>query len=369
MMAFMHHEILVNGEPLGGGWVIEAVTDWGLRPGSLPRYYLQSPEGVKRELDPSRDWIIVDGTLTWGTPSYGSAGPMPAPLAPEPDRLTGKIIGYRGWTLDGYRLRSANHHQHGGFWNIGPNRAECRIEARRAFLGSTGRPVDAAPAGHAAPHRDCECGLYAYFDVRRENNPHGFGPELVWGAVAAWGRVEVHASGFRAEYAEPVVLGYHPRDPYEDVIKHQAIAGELGLPFVRFDELAAEAAKHGRPVPEGMRPAAPPSSLYPTFAPCAWRVGAVAEPSFASGGPLSGLLEQYRQQANAFGVQWPAYSPAPASPPPKTKKGICATIGYPGPPNHRKYRKGDRVKDRNDVIWQCVSGGKPGVWGREETSE
>lgn len=305
-------------------------------------------------------------------------------------RLTSKIIGYRGWTLDGYKLRSANHQQHGGFWNIGPNKAQCRIEARRAFL-SQGSPwmlgaLDVgqhAPPDHDAPHPDCECGLYAYFDVHRENNPHGFDTDLIWGAVAAWGRVEVHSSGFRAEYAEPVVLAYSPRDAYEDVVNLQTIAGELGLPFVTFDELPAEAAKHGQTVPKDMRPSTPYG--FASGGP----VGSAIFTFKANSSPLLEAMKNASQQiprTRALGAAMteremreamllPTPHPwtfellhsstvrAPTSPKLRAK-GIKKTLKTNGPPTLGKWQLHDRVKDRRAIIWVCVKPGEPGSWER-----
>lgn len=189
-------------------------------------------------------------------PPSPPSGASPTRPQPELIRSQNKLIGYRGWTLDGYKLGSANRRQHGGYWTIGPNKAECRKTARATFLANGDAAAVPSDSEHDAPHPDCECGLYAYFDIHRENNPHNLKPD-VWGAVVAWGRVEVHQSGFRAEYAEPVAFGYSPRDAYEDVRRIEAVAGELGLPFVTFDELEAEALKHGQLVTEEMRPVPP----------------------------------------------------------------------------------------------------------------
>ena len=60
---------------------------------------------------------------------------------------------------------------------------------------------------HAAPQPDCECGLYAI-------HPFAFAPDWIFhmgeaaviGLVEAWGRIELHPIGFRAERARPKVL-------------------------------------------------------------------------------------------------------------------------------------------------------------------
>lgn len=378
------NECLVNGEPLANGWSIECATDWVSGPS--PRFCLRSPEGTLCQLDERCDWVIIDGKLVWGTPQKTS--PHAVPPGSGPDRITGKIIGYRGWTLDGYKLRSANHKQHGGFWNIGPNKAVCRIEARREYL-TQGHPwmlgaLDVgrlAPPGHDAPHPDCECGLYAYFDVRRENNPHNYRPgDLIWGAVAAWGRVEVHSSGFRAEYAEPVVLAYSPRDAYEDVVNTQTIAGELGLPFVTFDELPAEAAKHGQTVPESMCPAPTPGfasgapvSVFTSKANASPVVESLKKMQEEILGYMHGITEREMRatflptSVPAWETQWIVRNVSGVALRPKPvlrEKGIKKTLKTNGPPTLGKWQLNDRVKDRRAIVWVCVKPGEPGTWER-----
>lgn len=72
------------------------------------------------------------------------------------------------------------------------------------------RPRSRAGGPHLAPHPDCGCGIYAFhpgrLDARRELLDKLARCEAggVLGAIAAWGRVEVHAQGFRAEWARPV---------------------------------------------------------------------------------------------------------------------------------------------------------------------
>lgn len=34
-----------------------------------------------------------------------------------------------------------------------------------------------------------------------------------------------------------------------------------------------------------------------------------------------------------------------------------------------KYRKGDRVRDFDGIVWCCEKGGRPGHWEREATGE
>jgi hypothetical protein len=69
-------------------------------------------------------------------------------------------------------------------------------------------------------------------------------PDLIGGVVVLWGRVELHATGMRAEHARVVALelplsrGRKRRNLVE-------VAKGLGVPAVRHRELVAAAAEHG----------------------------------------------------------------------------------------------------------------------------
>jgi hypothetical protein len=72
---------------------------------------------------------------------------------------------------------------------------------------------------HQAPHPDCECGIYAYHRFGQVfNRRHLFGALMttlnekipfVVGAVQLWGKLEVHETGVRAQYAKPVLFIEH----------------------------------------------------------------------------------------------------------------------------------------------------------------
>ena len=52
---------------------------------------------------------------------------------------------------------------------------------------------------HAPPVADCMCGLYALTDPA--DRRLDFRADQAVGAIAAWGDLEVHRTGFRAEHA------------------------------------------------------------------------------------------------------------------------------------------------------------------------
>ena len=59
---------------------------------------------------------------------------------------------------------------------------------------------------HPAPDNDCDCGLYAKHDIMKY--PIGLQSGLGYGAVKAWGRLQIHHDGFRAANAEIIALTY-----------------------------------------------------------------------------------------------------------------------------------------------------------------
>jgi hypothetical protein len=81
------------------------------------------------------------------------------------------------------------------------------------------------------------------------------GCELVRGLIAAWGQVEVHYDGFRAQYAKPVAIAI-PQGKRDAAIA-RAVAAEYHLPTVPESELERVAGEFGSVVPEDLRPPKP----------------------------------------------------------------------------------------------------------------
>ncbi|MQA75978.1 MAG: hypothetical protein GEU88_16870 [Solirubrobacterales bacterium] len=115
--------------------------------------------------------------------------------------IAGRIHGIRVWRLDwaggDARLR--------GF-----NACAWESDGRATVAECAGRWHAGNP--HAAPDPQCACGLYATHPhsaevalaLLDEEEP----PRLssIAGVVEAWGRVELHEDGFRAQYARPVAF-------------------------------------------------------------------------------------------------------------------------------------------------------------------
>jgi hypothetical protein len=207
-------------------------------------------------------------------------------MAKEP--LDGEVVGYRMWALTPHGLASSNSGMH--TWHLGENHAKCLATRYRMYRhamhewGGPQLPADTASAireippdtDHRAPDRSCECGLYAVHGPWDNALGHFFcdGPR-VYGAVSAWGKVEVHHHGFRAEHATVVAIAASPDDMVTDPdgrrsVKSQidgirAMAEEFGVAFVRREDLPDVAADHGDPIPPYLIPPAPSRPEDPPF--------------------------------------------------------------------------------------------------------
>jgi hypothetical protein len=126
-------------------------------------------------------------------------------------------------------------------------RARC-FDANRVLLRGEGWLDEP----HASPHPDCQCGVYAY---HRPGLRSYYG-EQWWceGVIAAWGRIEVHADGLRAEYARVEALGIPDLTNDRLVPAVEAIGARLGVPVTSAEALPELAERLGGTVPESLRP-------------------------------------------------------------------------------------------------------------------
>ena len=153
------------------------------------------------------------------------------------------IIGYRVWRIDRGTLRS----RHSGMaWHGG--RAEAACVPRRGHFGRRGRGTQHP---EPAPWAACSCGIYAF----SEPFPRwSFWWPTVPGVAVFWGRVEVHNSGIRGQYAQTVALGLPPRPMLAERRQVLKIGRRMGVPAVPVEDLEAEAMLHGAPVPRSLVP-------------------------------------------------------------------------------------------------------------------
>ena len=147
-----------------------------------------------------------------------------------PDLVTA-VIGFRQWRLHGDELWSFRAAER---WGRGLHTAHCAAHA------------------HAAPTNGCTCGIYAWYSPP-PRGASAMTSDLVAGAVALWGQIELHAHGMRAQYAMIVALAL----PFSWGAKRRRIraaADALEVPAVAARRLKASALTHGDVIPRRMRP-------------------------------------------------------------------------------------------------------------------
>jgi glycine cleavage system H lipoate-binding protein len=153
--------------------------------------------------------------------------------------------GYRAWRL-GHRDELLPFGAPAAPWARGVNEATCE----RHFLGW--RPT----TSHAAPAPDCTCGFYALHDPGDKRLDfytragHGVSsPAPAVGAIAAWGDMEVHRTGFRAQFACVIALAEHPRMSRSEREAVWRAAERYGVPLVPWGELRDAALREAAPLP------------------------------------------------------------------------------------------------------------------------
>jgi glycine cleavage system H lipoate-binding protein len=153
------------------------------------------------------------------------------------------VIGYRAWHLeDDGTLRPWTFTALP--WDPGANAAVCARDVR-----------------HAPPVADCMCGLYALSDPA--DRRLDFRADQAVGAIAAWGDLEVHRTGFRASHACVTALALPDGAGYEQREALARAAKRYDVPLVAADALSEEALRHGAPLPEEFFPATPAPTSWP----------------------------------------------------------------------------------------------------------
>jgi hypothetical protein len=158
--------------------------------------------------------------------------------------LVEPVVGFRVWRVIGERLLSPYIPCR---WE-GPELHAVCYPANRSLLFGRGWLDEP----HPSPHPRCRCGIYAY----HRPGVQSYVGEWEWleGVVTAWGRIEVHADGLRAEHARVEALGL-PRDG-ERGAGHaaRAIAARLGVELLPRAELPEAAGGYGAPLPSALVP-------------------------------------------------------------------------------------------------------------------
>jgi hypothetical protein len=292
------------------------------------------------------------------------------PPAPDPLRvIEGSVIGYRAWRIKDWALTGTGVNR---AWLPGVNEATCDPGRDKSqFGGLTMYSLGGYQSGytkHPAPAVGCHCGITAL--ARFADQDEHWDADDVPGAIEAWsdetadgyGRFILHGTGFRAQYGKVVLLAVDDAWPAAKKGAVRALAAKHGADVCKRSHLEDAAKEHGQLVPDEMLEWAKEGDPEPNHLPSILPSGGyVTQPTQ--------WMPQYISRGNAQIYTWSSSIPYPPPSRPKpTRKGICQTLGYPGPPADptTKRSKGARVRDSKGQIWQCVKGGKPGMWEAEE---
>ena len=159
------------------------------------------------------------------------------------------LVGFRAWHVgtDGALVPWSAGTT--GTWRPGTNEARCLAPGAKR---------------HRAPGHRCTCGLYGLTDSR---DPRLLAGRQAVGAIVAWGDVELHRTGFRAQYARIVALGApHGCQPAHPE-RLRTAAARYGVPVVPLGRLRDVALEHGRPLEFDTLPPAVETPRRTSFAP------------------------------------------------------------------------------------------------------
>lgn len=205
----------------------------------------KGPQIILTKGELSADWEQTS-IEDWEAAMMAFAPPARPDAAPD---LIGAVFGFRAWHLDaaGYLT---SHGMGRTTWEAGRNVAIC---------------VADISDGHRAPLANCGCGLYAYHDPNEVELMRFSGTFPIAGIVRAWGDIEVHEAGIRAEYAEIVALcepvpeiveqadtRFNPHSGFAAALKRYGVESIPCTPAAMREWV--EAQPDGDVVPEEMRP-------------------------------------------------------------------------------------------------------------------
>jgi len=145
----------------------------------------------------------------------------------EAPDLIDPVVAFRNWRIVDGRLRSVYEPV---FWLDPMQRADCRAEHRH-------HPP------HEAPASGCTCGFYASHEPDYEFPTIDY--RGVSGIVTAWGNIEVHADGIRAEWVQVEALSIYERWTRRQTDAVRAVAEDLGSDVIDLYDLEAAAARYG----------------------------------------------------------------------------------------------------------------------------
>lgn len=125
-----------------------------------------------------------------------------------------------------------------------PQRAECDTRGWNARGTAHRGPIEP----HSAPDPDCGCGYYAWYSATEDPDPitHALAG-YVRAVVSAWGVVDLHETGFRAEWmqAEAFIASKVAHKPIGSWVDLMALAERYAVPLIEEEDAEAFCRERG----------------------------------------------------------------------------------------------------------------------------
>lgn len=156
--------------------------------------------------------------------------------------LRGEIVGRRMWDYFGGGLLSVFADAE---WQPGVNEARCGCDDLLPFMPRRPAVSHRSPA----PAPNCTCGLHAYYRLPCDHERI----VPVAGLITAWGRVQLHSDGFRAQFARVAALVLPPDG---HVVSLRRVARRYSVPLITLEQYSDDAfiGEFGQVVPPHLRP-------------------------------------------------------------------------------------------------------------------
>lgn len=168
------------------------------------------------------------------------------------------VLGFRQWNIGDDGLQATVYSE--STWQPGVNTATCGNDDDWCCEECSG-PYDEWLASHQqrkhqAPDAECGCGLYAWHTLDMLKSKQSGDQRTIYGAVAGWGKVFAHNTGWRAEKARILAVSTTAESELRQGFA-RLVADMYKVPLVPFDMLQLEGARHAGAIPNDMIPAAP----------------------------------------------------------------------------------------------------------------
>jgi hypothetical protein len=125
-----------------------------------------------------------------------------------------------------------------------PHKAECDTRGWNARGTAHRGPIEP----HSAPDPDCGCGYYAWYSATDDPDPitHALAG-YVRAVVSAWGVVDLHETGFRAEWmqAEAFIASKVAHKPIGSWVDLMALAERYAVPLIEEEDAEAFCRERG----------------------------------------------------------------------------------------------------------------------------